>query len=140
MIPCISVDPIPANLFILHACPTWAFFRCLPARGPRVPVLSCHTYVTLRCSPFLRPLMRIKVRMHPVRLGKKESLARSKLGMAIQIWVFDTYRVPDRYGYGDNFLPVGGIRTRPEPRWVRNKYFFPSDGYLILYYRYNSSL
>jgi hypothetical protein len=58
MMPCISVDPSE----IVHpACPTWAFLRCLPARGPRVPALSCHTYITLLCSPFLRPLLRIKV-------------------------------------------------------------------------------
>jgi hypothetical protein len=31
---------------------------------------------------------------------------------------------PDGYGYGDDFLPMGGTRTRPEPRWVRDGYFF----------------
>jgi hypothetical protein len=44
---------------------------------------------------------------------------RSYLGMAI--WV----RVPDGYGYGDDFLPAGGTRTRPESRQVRDGYFFP---------------
>jgi hypothetical protein len=47
---------------------------------------------------------------------------------------------PDGYGYGDDFLPVSGTRTRPEPRCVWDGYFFPPDGYLILYYRYNSRL
>jgi hypothetical protein len=27
---------------------------------------------------------------------------------------------PDGYGYGDDFLPVGGTRTRSEPRWVHD--------------------
>jgi hypothetical protein len=47
---------------------------------------------------------------------------------------------PDGYGHEVNFLPVGDTRTRPEPRWVRDGYFFLPDGYPILYYRYNSSL
>jgi hypothetical protein len=36
----------------------------------------------------------------------------------------DTCRVPDGYGYGDDFLSVGVTRTRPEPRRVRDVYFF----------------
>jgi hypothetical protein len=35
---------------------------------------------------------------------------------------------PNGYGYGDDFLPVGGIRTRPESRRVRDGYFFPPAG------------
>jgi hypothetical protein len=35
---------------------------------------------------------------------------------------------PDGAGYGDDFLPVGGTRTRPEPRPVRGGYFFPPMG------------
>jgi hypothetical protein len=35
---------------------------------------------------------------------------------------------PDGYGYGDDFLPVGGTRTRPESRQVQNEYFFPPAG------------
>jgi hypothetical protein len=31
----------------------------------------------------------------------------------------------DGYGYGDNFLPVGDIRTRSELRRVQDGYFFP---------------
>jgi hypothetical protein len=31
----------------------------------------------------------------------------------------------DGYGYGDDFLPAGGTRTRPESRRVRDGYFFP---------------
>jgi hypothetical protein len=34
----------------------------------------------------------------------------------------------DGYGYGDDFLPVGGICTRPESRRVRDGYFFPPVG------------
>jgi hypothetical protein len=33
-----------------------------------------------------------------------------------------------RYRYGDNFLPVGDTRTRPESRRVRDGYFLPSVG------------
>jgi hypothetical protein len=47
---------------------------------------------------------------------------------------------PDGYGYEDDFLPTGDTRTRPESRRVRDEYFFPPDGYPILYYRYNSRL
>jgi hypothetical protein len=32
---------------------------------------------------------------------------------------------PDGYGYRDDFLPVGVTWTRPEPRRVRDGYFFP---------------
>jgi hypothetical protein len=35
---------------------------------------------------------------------------------------------PDGVGYGDDFLPVGGTRTLPEPRWVWGGYFFPPAG------------
>jgi hypothetical protein len=38
--------------------------------------------------------------------------------MAIRVWV----------GYRDDLLPVGGTRTRFEPRRVRGGYFFPSIG------------
>jgi hypothetical protein len=31
-------------------------------------------------------------------------------------------------GYGDDFLPAGGTRTRPESRRVRDRYFFPPAG------------
>jgi hypothetical protein len=31
-------------------------------------------------------------------------------------------------GYGDDFLPVGGTRTRSEPRRIRDGYFFPPAG------------
>jgi hypothetical protein len=31
---------------------------------------------------------------------------------------------PDGAGYGDDFLPVGGTCTRPEPRRVWGGYFF----------------
>jgi hypothetical protein len=34
----------------------------------------------------------------------------------------------DGYGYGDDFLPMGGTRTRPDSRWVRDEYFFPPVG------------
>jgi hypothetical protein len=34
----------------------------------------------------------------------------------------------DRYEYKDDFLPVGDTRIRPEPRRVRNGYFFPPVG------------
>jgi hypothetical protein len=45
-----------------------------------------------------------------------------------------------RYRYRDNFLPMGGTRTRPELRRVRDGFFFSPDGYPILYYRYNYRL
>jgi hypothetical protein len=32
---------------------------------------------------------------------------------------------PDGARYMDDFLPAGGNRTRPEPRFVRGGYFFP---------------
>jgi hypothetical protein len=35
---------------------------------------------------------------------------------------------PDGAGYGDDFLPAGGTRTRPEPRRVRDGYFFSPAG------------
>jgi hypothetical protein len=35
---------------------------------------------------------------------------------------------PDGYEDGDDFLPVGGTRTRPESRRVRDEYFFPPTG------------
>jgi hypothetical protein len=35
---------------------------------------------------------------------------------------------PDGYGYGDDFLPVGGTHTRPESRWVWGRYFFSPTG------------
>jgi hypothetical protein len=35
---------------------------------------------------------------------------------------------PDGYRYGDDFLSVSGIRTRPESRWVRDGYFFFTRG------------
>jgi hypothetical protein len=35
---------------------------------------------------------------------------------------------PDGYGYGDDFLSVGGTRTRHEPRRIRGGYFFPPTG------------
>jgi hypothetical protein len=35
---------------------------------------------------------------------------------------------PNGVGYGDDFLPVGGTRIRPEPRQVRGGYFFPPMG------------
>jgi hypothetical protein len=47
---------------------------------------------------------------------------------------------PEGYEYVNEFLPADGTNTRPELRWVRGVYFFPSDGYPILYYRYNSRL
>jgi hypothetical protein len=31
-------------------------------------------------------------------------------------------------GYGDDFLPTGGTRTRPESRRVQDEYFFPPAG------------
>jgi hypothetical protein len=48
----------------------------------------------------------------------------SFIGMAIRVRVPDTRRVPDGYGYGDDFLSVGVTCTRPEPRRVREVYFF----------------
>jgi hypothetical protein len=38
---------------------------------------------------------------------------------------------PDGYGYGDDFLSVGGTHTRLKPRWVRDGYFFPPTGNLM---------
>jgi hypothetical protein len=35
---------------------------------------------------------------------------------------------PNGYRYGDDFLLMGGTRTRPEPRWVQDGYFFPPAG------------
>jgi hypothetical protein len=35
---------------------------------------------------------------------------------------------PDGYGYVDDFLPAGGIRTRPESRRVWDGYFSPYTG------------
>jgi hypothetical protein len=35
---------------------------------------------------------------------------------------------PDGAGHGNNFLPISGTRTRPEPRRVRGGYFFPPAG------------
>jgi hypothetical protein len=35
---------------------------------------------------------------------------------------------PDGYGYGDDFLPVGGTRIRPESRRVWDGYFFSPAG------------
>jgi hypothetical protein len=35
----------------------------------------------------------------------------SWLGMAIRVRVSDTRRVPDRYGYEDDFLSAGDSRT-----------------------------
>jgi hypothetical protein len=35
---------------------------------------------------------------------------------------------PNGYGYGDDFLPTGDTRTRPELRQVRDGYFFPPTG------------
>jgi hypothetical protein len=46
--------------------------------------------------------------------------------MVIRVRVPDTR--PDGYGYGDDFLPVGGTRTRSESRRVRDGYFFPPAG------------
>jgi hypothetical protein len=37
----------------------------------------------------------------------------------------------DGYGYEDNFLPVGGTRTRPEPRRV---FFPPADNSMGTWY------
>jgi hypothetical protein len=37
---------------------------------------------------------------------------------------------PDGYGYMDDFLPMGGIRTWSESRRVRNGYFFSPAGNL----------
>jgi hypothetical protein len=34
----------------------------------------------------------------------------------------------DGYGYVDDFLPMGGTRTRPDLRWVRDEYFFSTRG------------
>jgi hypothetical protein len=48
------------------------------------------------------------------------------LRMAIQVWISGTQ--PDRDGYGHGFFPVGGTRTRPEPRWVWVRVFFPANG------------
>jgi hypothetical protein len=35
---------------------------------------------------------------------------------------------PDGYGYGDDFLPAGGTRTRPESRRAWDEYFFSPAG------------
>jgi hypothetical protein len=35
---------------------------------------------------------------------------------------------PDGYGYGNDFLPAGGTRTRPKSRRVRDGYFFSPVG------------
>jgi hypothetical protein len=50
--------------------------------------------------------------------------------MAIRVWVPDTRRVPDLTGMGMGiiFLSVGGTRIRPEPKWVRDEYFFSPAG------------
>jgi hypothetical protein len=48
------------------------------------------------------------------------------LGMVIRVRVSGTR--PDGYGYGDDFLPAGDTRTRPESRRVRDGYFFPPAG------------
>jgi hypothetical protein len=40
------------------------------------------------------------------------------VGMTIRVWV------PDKYGYGDDFLPTGDTHTRSELRQVRDGYFF----------------
>jgi hypothetical protein len=34
---------------------------------------------------------------------------------------------PVRYGYREDFLYAGGTRIRPEPKQVRDGYFFPMD-------------
>jgi hypothetical protein len=34
----------------------------------------------------------------------------------------------DVYRYGDDFLPMGGTRSRPESRRVWDEYFFPPAG------------
>jgi hypothetical protein len=40
-------------------------------------------------------------------------------------WQFGyKYPISDGYGYEDDFLSVGGTRTRPESRWIRDEYFF----------------
>jgi hypothetical protein len=51
------------------------------------------------------------------------------LGMLIWVRVHDTRRVLDLtgIGMGDSFLSVGGTRTQPESRWVRNEYFFTHE-------------
>jgi hypothetical protein len=46
----------------------------------------------------------------------------------------------DGVRYEDDFLLMGGTRTRPESRRVRGGYFFPPDGYPILFYRYDFRL
>jgi hypothetical protein len=49
--------------------------------------------------------------------------------MAIRVQIPDTCGyLTRRYGYGDNFLPVGDTRTRTEPRWIRDGYFFSPTG------------
>jgi hypothetical protein len=35
---------------------------------------------------------------------------------------------PEGYGYVDDFLPMGGTRTRPESRRIRDEYFFSPAG------------
>jgi hypothetical protein len=48
-------------------------------------------------------------------------IVRFWVGMVIWVWVLGTR--PDGYRYGDDFLSVGGIRTRSELRRVRDRYF-----------------
>jgi hypothetical protein len=52
----------------------------------------------------------------------------AQLGLGIRDGNSGTGTRPEGYGYVDDFLSVGGTRTRPEPRRVRDEYFFPTCG------------
>jgi hypothetical protein len=72
-----------------------------------LPICSCLSYV----SPV--PFFHLAV--------EEGALEGKLLGMAIRVRVPDTRQVPDGYGYGGDFLPTGGTRTRSE---LRRVFFF----------------
>jgi hypothetical protein len=53
---------------------------------------------------------------------RRDLAATSKVGMVIWVRVLSTW--PDRDGH--DFLPIGGIHTRPEPRQPRYKHDMPN--------------
>jgi hypothetical protein len=78
-----------------------------------------------------RPYCTLPILPHSVLLASLEAMPWSHVpptgvGMAIRVQVPGIW--PNGVGYGDDFLPAGGTRTRLEPRWVRSRYFSSPTG------------
>jgi hypothetical protein len=90
-------------------------------REGRITVAPATCWGTKRVHPQLRCRHHIVRAVLRWRLRQEEALRHrdDNSGMGTQ---------PDGYGYGDNFLSAGGIRTWSESRRVQDGYFFPPVG------------